>query len=154
MTGTMFARPLSGVMDGIEREDDADGFKGGPEARLGAHLVRLVVGADRRCICGRTAEQCRCKDPYPQGRAVAGRPDRQTFQDTPGYGRQTVLGLHRPVMADDACPLCGKWSCDPSKCPPASAAPAPVLATASAPRTGPGVTAPALGQGPAPGVSA
>ncbi|MFF9212884.1 MULTISPECIES: hypothetical protein [unclassified Streptomyces] len=27
-------------------------------------------------------------------------------------------------MADDACPLCGRWQCAPSHCPPPSAAPA------------------------------
>ncbi|MET9915180.1 hypothetical protein ABZZ74_52610 [Streptomyces sp. NPDC006476] len=31
---------------------------------------------------------------------------------------------------NDACPLCGLWNCDPSNCPPSSAAPAPVPATA------------------------
>ncbi|MEV0982159.1 hypothetical protein [Streptomyces sp. NPDC049915] len=34
-------------------------------------------------------------------------------------------------MADDACPLCMRWQCDPSNCPPASAAPAPATVTAS-----------------------
>ncbi|MGV9892070.1 hypothetical protein [Streptomyces sp. NPDC003395] len=34
-------------------------------------------------------------------------------------------------MADDACPLCGRWQCDPSNCPPASTAPATVTVTAS-----------------------
>ncbi|MBT2414420.1 hypothetical protein J7I94_28400 [Streptomyces sp. ISL-12] len=31
-------------------------------------------------------------------------------------------------MADDSCPLCGRWDCDPATCPPASAAPAPSTA--------------------------
>ncbi len=30
--------------------------------------VPEVSGADQRCVCGRPADQCRCKDPYPSGR--------------------------------------------------------------------------------------
>ncbi|MEU6687720.1 hypothetical protein [Streptomyces sp. NPDC046832] len=58
-------------------------------------------------------------------RVPAGRRARRTLQEmAPGYERQPVLTLHRPVMADDACPLCGRWSCNGSDCPP-GAAPAP-----------------------------
>ncbi|MET9986186.1 hypothetical protein [Streptomyces rochei] len=54
---------------------------------------------------------------------------RRTLQEmAPGYERQPVLTLYRPVMADDACPLCGSWNCDPTKCPPSSVAPAPATA--------------------------
>ncbi|WP_371674747.1 hypothetical protein OG985_48730 (plasmid) [Streptomyces sp. NBC_00289] len=62
----------------------------------------------------------------------AGRRARRTVQEmAPGYERQPVLTLYRPVMADDACPLCGRWSCTGSDCPPAaSAVPAPVTAGA------------------------
>ncbi|WP_254585071.1 hypothetical protein [Streptomyces sp. AC04842] len=60
-------------------------------------------------------------------RVPAGRRARRTLQEMmPGYERQPVLTLHRPAMADDACPLCGRWSCTGSDCPP-SAAPAPSL---------------------------
>jgi hypothetical protein len=49
---------------------------------------------------------------------------RRTLQEmAPGYECQPVLTLHRPVMADDACPLCGRWSCNGSDCPPSSLAP-------------------------------
>ncbi|MEU3341831.1 hypothetical protein [Streptomyces sp. NPDC006668] len=34
------------------------------------------------------------------------------------------------IGQNDACPLCGLWNCDPSKCPPSSVAPAPVPAAA------------------------
>lgn len=27
-----------------------------------------------------------------------------------------------PVAADDACPLCGRWTCDPTTCPPSAGA--------------------------------
>ncbi|MFC7016070.1 hypothetical protein ACFQMH_31110 [Streptomyces viridiviolaceus] len=77
--------------------------------QLGDLLARLVREADARVPDGRRA--------------------RRTHQEMmPGYERQPVLTLHRPVMADDSCPLCGKWTCDPSNCPPASAAPAPATA--------------------------
>ncbi|MEU3491201.1 hypothetical protein [Streptomyces massasporeus] len=50
----------------------------------------------------------------------------------PGYERQPVLTLHRPVMADDACPLCGRWSCTGRDCPPGAApGPAPALVAMS-----------------------
>ncbi|MFI6881153.1 hypothetical protein ACIBL6_47685 [Streptomyces sp. NPDC050400] len=38
------------------------------------------------------------------------------------------LTLSRPTMADDSFPLCHRWNCDPSNCPPRAtvSAPAPV----------------------------
>jgi hypothetical protein len=66
----------------------------------------------------------------PEGRRV-----RRTLQEmAPGYERQPVLTLHRPVMADDACPLCGRWSCNGSDCPPSYLAP-----TSAPPVTGSGM---------------
>jgi hypothetical protein len=79
------------------------------DRRLGELLARLVDEADAR--------------------VPAERRTRRTLQEMmPGYERQPVLVLHRPVMADDSCPLCGRWDCDPSTCPPASTAPAPATA--------------------------
>ncbi|MFC8835970.1 hypothetical protein ACFT8V_22680 [Streptomyces griseoincarnatus] len=67
--------------------------------QLGALLARMVREADARIPDGRRA--------------------RRTLQEmVPGYERQPVLTLHRPVMADDACPLCGRWNCTGSDCPP------------------------------------
>ncbi|ANJ12211.1 hypothetical protein Spa2297_34165 (plasmid) [Streptomyces parvulus] len=70
------------------------------------------------------------------GRVPAGRRVPRTLQEMqermPGYERQPVLTLHRPVMADDACPLCGRWNCTGADCPPASIAPAPAPAPATA----------------------
>lgn len=37
----------------------------------------------------------------------------------------------RTRMADDACGLCGRWTCDPSTCPPSSTAPATAAPTMS-----------------------
>ncbi|MFJ3213834.1 hypothetical protein [Streptomyces flaveolus] len=83
-----------------------------PEHRqLGDLLARMAREADSRIPAERRA--------------------RRTLQEMlPGYERQPVLTLHRPVMADDACPLCGRWTCDPSNCPP-GVTPAPAPATAS-----------------------
>ncbi|WP_258308732.1 hypothetical protein [Streptomyces sp. NWU339] len=65
-------------------------------------------------------------------RIPSGRRARRTLQEmAPGYQRQPVLTLHRPVMAEDACPLCGRWSCTGGDCPP-GAAPAPATAVRKA----------------------
>ncbi|MER5293543.1 hypothetical protein ABT382_15895 [Streptomyces pharetrae] len=86
-------------------------FHAGPcatvaDRQLGDLLARMVREADGR---------------IPQKRRA-----RRTLQEmAPGYERQPVLTLYRPVMADDACPVCGRWSCKGgSDCPP-GAAPAP-----------------------------
>lgn len=79
--------------------------------QLGDLLARMAREADIRIPDGRRA--------------------RRTLQEmAPGYTRQPVLTLHRPVMADDACPLCGRWNCGGSDCPPGAAL-APAQATAS-----------------------
>jgi hypothetical protein len=60
--------------------------------QLGDLLARMTREADARIPAGRRA--------------------RRTLQEmAPGYERQPVLILHRPVMADDACGLCGYWRC-------------------------------------------
>ncbi|MEU4898214.1 hypothetical protein AB0B12_37900 [Streptomyces sp. NPDC044780] len=87
-------RPTGGILEDFEEEDDQRGYEDEPEARLWAYLARLVreadariatgrprhtvglaggrlaVAADQRCVCGKTLDQCRCKDPYPAGRAA------------------------------------------------------------------------------------
>ncbi|MFD5065155.1 hypothetical protein [Streptomyces sp. NPDC058394] len=64
---------------------------------------------------------------------AAGRRARRTLAEmAPGYSHQPVLRLTGPLTfraADDACPLCGLWSCEGT-----CFAPAPVGA-----RTGAGV---------------
>ncbi|MCO8303591.1 hypothetical protein [Streptomyces sp. RKCA744] len=83
--------------------------------QLGDLLARMVREADTRIPDGRRA--------------------RRTLQEMmPGYERQPVLTLHRPAMADmadDACPLCGRWACTGSDCPPSSTVPTATPATAS-----------------------
>ncbi|MFG3275966.1 hypothetical protein [Streptomyces luteogriseus] len=103
MTTTIMTRPRAGstVLDATAAHH-----------QLGELLTRIVREKDAR---------------VPEGRRV-----RRTLQEmAPGYQRQPVLTLHRPVMADDACPLCGRWSCNGSDCLP-GAAPAPALAVCSA----------------------
>ncbi|MFJ9810730.1 hypothetical protein ACIRTB_21135 [Streptomyces sp. NPDC101158] len=59
-----------------------------------------------------------------------GRHARRTLQEmAPGYTRQPVLTLHGPQMADDSCPLCTRWGCDGTNCPPGAAGPTPTNAT-------------------------
>jgi hypothetical protein len=90
--------PRAGVVDDIESEDDAKGYE--PEQanrQLAVLLARLVREAD---------------DWVPDEVRA-----RRTLQEmVPGYERQPVLVLHRPEM-NDACPLCGRWSCT-GKCAP------------------------------------
>ncbi|MFK0120771.1 hypothetical protein [Streptomyces sp. NPDC090994] len=102
MTTAIMARPAAPATEAATDRTPA-------ERRLGDLLARLVGEADAR---------------IPAERRI-----RRTLQEmVPGYERQPVLVLHRPVMADDSCPLCGRWDCDPANCPPASAAPAPATA--------------------------
>ncbi|MFC7994327.1 hypothetical protein ACFUV2_34195 [Streptomyces pilosus] len=62
-----------------------------------------------------------------------GRRARRTLQEmVPDYTRQPVLTLHRPVMADDACPLCLRWNCTGSDCPPMSLTPVSAVARCAA----------------------
>lgn len=70
--------------------------------QLGDLLARMVREADTRITAASRA--------------------RRTLQEmAPGYERQPVLVLHRPVMANEPCFLCGRWACDPSNCPPSVA---------------------------------
>ncbi|MEV7084172.1 hypothetical protein AB0N88_37425 [Streptomyces sp. NPDC093516] len=97
--------------------DRCSSFHSGPcpaaaHRQLGVLLARMVREADAR---------------VPEGRRA-----RRTLQEmAPGYQRQPVLTLHRSVMAE-ACPLCLRWNCKGSDCPPSGAAPAPTAPTASA----------------------
>ncbi|GGU66414.1 hypothetical protein [Streptomyces daghestanicus] len=108
MTTAIMTRPAAPTTEAATTPLTAD-------RRLGELLARLVDEADARI--------------------PADRRTRRTLQEMmPGYERQPVLVLHRPVMAaepdepDEPCFLCGRWGCDPSTCPPASTAPAPVTA--------------------------
>ncbi|MET9335951.1 hypothetical protein ABZX78_32915 [Streptomyces cellulosae] len=116
MTTAIMTRPAARTTEAEANPeyacDQCGTFHTGPCAtaahrQLGDLLARMVRETDARVPAERRA--------------------RRTLQEMmPGYERQPVLTLHRPAMADDACPLCGRWSCTGSDCPP-SAAPAPSL---------------------------
>ncbi|MFJ1799027.1 hypothetical protein [Streptomyces sp. NPDC088180] len=102
---TPLSSPRAGVADDIRREDDRSGHDGrGYERdetdRAFHDLVgQLVADGDDRA-------------------AVAGRRARRTLQEmAPGYYRQPVLILHRPVMGGQ-CPLCERFNCPGHDCPP------------------------------------
>lgn len=102
MTTAIMTRPRPGVT--ALGETAAEHVRPNADRQLGELLTRVAREADTRIAVGRRA--------------------RRTVQEMmPGYERQPVLTLYRPVMADDACPLCGRWSCNGSDCPPSSAAP-------------------------------
>ncbi|MFB7552591.1 hypothetical protein [Streptomyces sp. NPDC056154] len=104
--------PRAGTIDDIRREDDGKGFER-DETDQYHRLVRQLVtdGDDRAQTAGRHAR-------------------RTPAEMAPEYVRQPVLVLHRPVMANDACPLCHRWNCDPSNCPPSFAPASPSAAPA------------------------
>ncbi|WUT01717.1 hypothetical protein OHA46_33715 (plasmid) [Streptomyces sp. NBC_00708] len=103
--------PRAGGIDDIRREDDAKGFERDETDQFHQLVDRLVADGDTRA-------------------RTAGRRARRTLTEMdPGYERQPVLQLTRPLTfqrADDACALCGYWKC---RC--GGIAPAPALAATS-----------------------
>ncbi|MFF9914809.1 hypothetical protein [Streptomyces sp. NPDC013457] len=86
-----------------------------PERRLTALLDRMAREGDARAT-------------------RVGQRTRRTLQEMiPGFVRQPVLILRRPEMADDACPLCLRWGCNGTDCPPAAVIPPPAAATMAPP---------------------
>ncbi|MFF1847097.1 hypothetical protein ACFVW9_36155 [Streptomyces sp. NPDC058217] len=84
---TITLTPRAGTIDGIRREETD------PFHQLVDHLV--ADGDDRARAAGRQAR-------------------RTLAEMAPGYARQPVLRLIRPLnfrAADDACVLCGYWTC-------------------------------------------
>jgi hypothetical protein len=79
--------PRAGTVDGIRREETD---------QLHQLVDHLVADGDDRA-------------------RAAGRRARRTLTEmAPGYTRQPVLLLTRPLQmraADDACPICGYWTC-------------------------------------------
>ncbi|MEV0888860.1 hypothetical protein AB0J03_34295 [Streptomyces microflavus] len=91
--------PSSGIYDDMEDADNKKGPERDETDRAFRDLVeQLVADGDDRA-------------------AVAGRRARRTLQEmAPGYDRQPVLILHRPVMGQ--CPLCERFNCPGHDCPP------------------------------------
>lgn len=100
----------AGLADDMEREDNRRGFERDETDSAFRQLVHhLVVDGDDRA-------------------RSAGRQARRTLAEmAPGYERQPVLLLTRTLdyrPSNGRCPLCERWNCGGSDCPP-SAAPAP-----------------------------
>ncbi|MFD7757892.1 hypothetical protein [Streptomyces sp. NPDC059757] len=93
--------PRAGTIDDIRREgdgggDDGRGYERDETDRFHRVVRQLVVEADDRA-------------------RAAGRRARRTLAEmAPGYARQPVLRLVGSLnfrAADDACVLCGYWTC-------------------------------------------
>ncbi|MFD4764328.1 hypothetical protein ACFWOJ_37575 [Streptomyces sp. NPDC058439] len=88
--------PRAGTIDDIRREDDGKGFERDETDQFHQLVQQLVADGDDRA-------------------QVAGRRARRTLAEmAPGYDRQPILYLTRPLTfrsADDACVLCGYWTC-------------------------------------------
>ncbi|MEV6190348.1 hypothetical protein [Streptomyces albidoflavus] len=104
------AAPFGGLIEDMEQEDN----QRGPEPdetegqqRLGRYLRRVIRQQDAAIPTHRRAPRTLAEMQARLGTAQ------------PGFERQPVLVLHRPTMQDDACPLCLRWNCDPTNCPPA-----------------------------------
>ncbi|MDV9189779.1 hypothetical protein R6L23_16410 [Streptomyces sp. SR27] len=104
--GTLPLPPVrAGVIDDIHEEDEAKGYEHEELHRFHELVKDLVADSDRRAQ--RAALQAR----------------RSLGEMDPGYTRQPLLTLHRPEMADDACPLCLRWRCNGTNCLPTALAP-------------------------------
>lgn len=120
MTATIMTRPAARATEAAMNPEywcaPCGNFHAGPCASVahrqpGDLLARMAREADSR---------------VPTERRT-----RRTLQEmAPGYERQPVLVLHRPVM-DGWCPLCESFSCDPSNCPRSGVAPTPTPVTTS-----------------------
>ncbi|MFF3264952.1 hypothetical protein ACFYWO_38045 [Streptomyces sp. NPDC002932] len=107
--------PQAGGIDDIRREDDAKGFERDETDQFHQLVRQLAAEGDLRA-------------------SSAGRRARRTFKEmAPGQTRQPVLRMTRPLTftssvsragADDACGICGFWTC---RC--GAVVPAPALST-------------------------
>ncbi|WP_206308772.1 hypothetical protein [Streptomyces sp. A1136] len=109
MTATL--TPRAGKIDDIRREDDSRGYERDETDSLHQLGTLLLTMAER-----------------DDARIPAGRRARRTLAEmAPNYVRPPLLFFNLPVRAaDDACGLCGFWTC---RCP-AAAVPAPPPSTA------------------------
>ncbi|MFD5786709.1 hypothetical protein ACFWH1_08730 [Streptomyces sp. NPDC127037] len=105
--------PRAGKIDDIGSEDDNRGYERDETDQFHQLVDRLVDDGDTRA-------------------QVGGRRARRTLAEMePGYERQPVLQLVRPMSfrrADDACVLCGYWTC---RCGGIAPAPAPAATSVS-----------------------
>ncbi|WP_405669053.1 hypothetical protein OG379_41250 (plasmid) [Streptomyces sp. NBC_01166] len=102
--------PRAGLADDMTEDDNDRGFERDETDKAFRRLVdHMVVDGDDRA-------------------RSAGRQARRTLAEMdPGYERQPVLLLTRPLTfrsANSACPMCDRFNCPGHDCPP-SATPAP-----------------------------
>jgi hypothetical protein len=94
-------RPVLGLVEDMERDDDARGPEPEPEAvfwQLVQQLVLAPVGASGQCSdCGGWFED------WNGGVCDACQLVRK--------GHLAVVAQQMPDDGDDACPLCGNWTC-------------------------------------------
>ncbi|MFB7788314.1 hypothetical protein ACFC1D_37095 [Streptomyces vinaceus] len=110
MTATL--TPRAGKIDDIRREDDSRGYERDETDSLHQVGILLLTMAER-----------------DDARIPEGRRARRTLAEmAPGYVRPPLLSFNVPFRAaDDACVLCGWWTC---RCGQNAAAPAPPPSTA------------------------
>ncbi|MFB6865102.1 hypothetical protein ACFCZQ_09965 [Streptomyces virginiae] len=109
MTATL--TPRAGKIDDIRREDEDRGYERDETDSLHHVGTLLLTMAERN-----------------DARIPEGRRARRTLAEmAPGYVRPPLLRFNLPVRgADDACILCGWWTC---RCGQNTAVPAPTSAT-------------------------
>ena len=91
-------QPVLGLVEDMEREDDARG----PEPEPDGVFVRLA--GTRRAVCGATGtERCPCGGLFEDCRGCP---------PPSGYAPWLIPAAQgMPDDGDDACPLCGHWAC-------------------------------------------
>ncbi|MEU8842660.1 hypothetical protein AB0D97_26595 [Streptomyces roseus] len=114
MTATM--TPRAGKIDDIRREDDSRGYERDETDSLHQVGTLLLTMAER-----------------DDARIPEGRRARRTLAEmAPGYIRPPLLSFNVPVRAaDEACGLCGFWTC---RCGQNAAVPAPSASATGAVR--------------------
>ncbi|MER5556342.1 hypothetical protein ABT001_32595 [Streptomyces sp. NPDC002793] len=104
--------PRAGTIEDIRREDDCKGYERDETDQFHQLVGRLVAAGDTRA------------------KSAGRRQARRTLAEmAPGYDRQPVLRMNRPLTfrsANDACGLCNRWNCGGFDCPPGATASASV----------------------------
>lgn len=98
-------RPELGLYEDMERDDDARGPETEPEAAVFWQLVQRFVLAP---VCGEPAGQCSVCGGWFEGWCGGVCDACRPLQEE---GMVRAQGMPEGDE-DDACPLCGCWSCD------------------------------------------
>ncbi|WP_331719835.1 hypothetical protein OG217_37225 (plasmid) [Streptomyces sp. NBC_01023] len=135
----MIARSLEAVIGTLNATGTCPVCKGNFETCTctGGHAGRVGIAADD-IRHGETEQWYQLVDRLvvdgdDRARAAGRRARRTLSEMAPGYERQPILHLTRPLPmagANDACPLCHRWTCDRTNCPPSRSAVASAAAVA------------------------